>query len=130
MKILVEKSTSIVRWGFDDSAAVEIKSDRVITPDLEILDLNSDNCDLIESVGPAPTRIFSNAYKWVDSEWKLLWEVQKAMAEISKKCSDLLLETPTGSEEEWKKYTESLEYIQDNLLNMIFPFDVVFPKKP
>jgi hypothetical protein len=130
MKIIIEKSTNIIKWGFQDSQNVEILSDRIVVGQLQILDMNLQNSEILESISEPPTNLFQNLYEWKNSDWKLLWSVQKKIAEVSKKCSELLLEDPTGTEDEWNLYIQKLEFIQDNLLNSVNPLYVEWPKKP
>lgn len=131
MKIIVEKSTGIVKYGFKDSDDVQILEDRIVADVYVIFDLNSTNSEVIEGVIDPPTPMFENLYEWKDSDWKLTWVVQKKIAEISKKCSEILLEDPTGeTEEAWEKYIQEIESIQDNLLISVNPLYVKWPIKP
>jgi hypothetical protein len=130
MKILIEKETNIVKWGFDNNETLLINSDKIIAGSLPILDLNSENSELVEGVSEPPTPLFQNLYKWENSDWKLLWDVQKKIAQIEKKCSELLLEDPSGNEDEWNNYIDKVNYILDNLLININPLYVEYPKKP
>lgn len=129
MKIIIEKSTNIVKWGFDDSIDIQTLNDRIICGEITILDMNSENAEVIEAHEP-PTKMFHNLYEWKNSDWKLLWSVQKKVSEISKTCSKLSLADPTGSEEEWNDYINKIDLIQDELLININPFYVEWPKKP
>jgi hypothetical protein len=130
MKIIIEKSTKIVKYGFQNDETIQFDESGIITSDYRVLDLNTNNAELIEGVSEAPTPLFQNLYKWENSDWKLLWDVQKKVAQIEKKCSELLLEDPSGTEEEWNNYINKLNYILDNLLININPFYVEYPEKP
>ena len=129
MKIIIDKNTNLVLYGFSNTETV-IYSNIVTTDNYKILDLNESNSELIEGVIEPPTTVFAKLYKYEDSTWKLTWDSQKKIAEVQKKCSELLLEDITGTEEEWTAYTNSLNNILDNLMISINPFFVTYPKKP
>jgi hypothetical protein len=130
MKIVIDKKSKIVKYGFEDSVDVVISEKFITAGDLKIHDLNSENCELIEGVEGAPTKLYSNLYEWKDSTWKLRWDVLKKIEESKKKCTDLLSEVPTGTEESWTMYTEKLQQIKGGLLETVNPLSINWPKKP
>jgi hypothetical protein len=129
MKIIIDKNTNLVLYGFSDTETVTY-SNIVTTDNYKILDLNESNSELIEGVIEPPTTVFAKLYKYEDSIWKLTWDSQKKISEVQKKCSELLLGDITGTEEKWTAYTDSLNNILDNLMISINPFFVTYPKKP
>jgi hypothetical protein len=130
MKIVIEKQSKIVKCGFEDSINVELSAKFIKAGDLKIHDLNSENSEIIEGVNEPPTNLYSNLYEWKDSSWKLRWDVLKKVEETKKKCTDLLAEVPTSTEEAWIEYTEKIKQIKDGLLETVNPLSIIWPKKP
>ncbi len=130
MKIIVEKSSNQIKYGFSDEESIQFDEKGIVTENYRVLDITTENSELIEGVEESPTPLFQGLYKWENFTWKLLWDVQKKVSEVERKCSELLLENPTGTEEEWNDYIEKLNYILDNLMISINPLYVEYPKKP
>jgi hypothetical protein len=130
MKIVIDKKSKIVKYGFEDSVDVVISEKFITAGDLKIHDLNSENSEIVEGVNEPPTNLYSNLYEWKDSTWKLRWDVLKKIEESKKKCTDLLSEVPTGTEESWTMYTEKLQQIKGGLLETVNPLSINWPKKP
>ena len=70
MKTIIETSTDISKYIFEDDTEVSLDSDSIITPSLIIADMNSDNAELIENVTP-PEDWAGCKYLYADSEWEL-----------------------------------------------------------
>ena len=68
MKILVKNSNNLVLYQFANDVTVTLESNKVVTPDFHILDLNSSNCTLVTGVSEKAD-FKGGKYKW---EKKLL----------------------------------------------------------
>jgi len=70
MKIIVEKSTNLVKYLFDDGVAIEMKEDSIITPDFIIADLNTTNATLIEDINESsvPSDWIGNKYIYTETD--------------------------------------------------------------
>ena len=68
MKILVKNSDNIVLYQFADDVTVTLESNRVVTPNFHIADLNSSNCTLVTSVSEKAD-FKGGKYKWVSDNW-------------------------------------------------------------
>lgn len=75
MKTIVENSTNISKYIFEDSAALSFTSTSIVTPNFIIGDLNSNNATLVEGITP-PADWTGCKYIYADSTWTLnpAWE--------------------------------------------------------
>ena len=69
MKTIIENSTKLSKYIFDDNASVTISSDSIVTPNFIIADLNSSNASMIEDVTP-PENWSGDRYTFDGSTWK------------------------------------------------------------
>ena len=68
MKILVKNSNNLVLYQFANDVTVTLESNKVITPDFHILDLNSSNCTLVTGVSEK-SDFKGGKYKWESDDW-------------------------------------------------------------
>ena len=68
MKILVKNSDNLVLYQFANDVTVTLESNRVVTPNLHIADLNSSNCTLVTGVSEKAD-FKGGKYKWESDDW-------------------------------------------------------------
>jgi hypothetical protein len=68
MKTIVENSTNLSKYIFADDASVTMSSEKIITPNFIIADLNSGNSSMIENVTP-PENWSGDRYTFDGSTW-------------------------------------------------------------
>ena len=68
MKILVKNSNNLVLYQFANDVTVTLESNKVVTPDFHILDLNSSNCTLVTGVSEKAD-FNGGKYKWESDDW-------------------------------------------------------------
>lgn len=71
MKTIIENSTRLSKYIFENETFIEIKDDRIITHSFIIADLNSTNASLIENI-EAPEDWVGNKYFYTEEG---LWEL-------------------------------------------------------
>lgn len=70
MKTIIENSTNISKYIFEDNVELSLESDRINTPNFIIGDMNSSNSTVLESVEP-PSDWIGGKYTYSDSTWAL-----------------------------------------------------------
>lgn len=70
MKTIVHNETKLSKYIFEDAVAISIESDKIVTPNFIIGDLNTSNSSLIESV-TAPEDWSGNKYTFENDTWTL-----------------------------------------------------------
>lgn len=68
MKTIIENTTNISKYIFEDDASVTIGSDSTTTPDSVIADMNSSNCTMVTGVTP-PEDWTGNKYTYSEGSW-------------------------------------------------------------
>jgi len=68
MKTVIETSTNLSKYIFEDSDNITITAENIETPNFIIGDLNSSNCTIIEGVTP-PEDWIGCKYFYIDSNW-------------------------------------------------------------
>ena len=71
MKVLINKTTKVAHFTWDDAVPVELKSDLVAVGDpvfLNIQFLNSTTGEIIENV-PQKNDFWGSKYKYIDGQW-------------------------------------------------------------
>ena len=69
MKIIVETTTNIVKYACDNEVSISIESDKIITPNFIIGDLNSSLVTLIENVENIPSDYVGTKYTYLNGTW-------------------------------------------------------------
>jgi hypothetical protein len=68
MKTIVETTTGLSKYVFEDAAEVAMSSDNIVTPNFIIGDLNSNNSTMHEGVTP-PDDWMGNKYTFDGTTW-------------------------------------------------------------
>lgn len=68
MKTLIQNTTNVSKYLFEDSINISIESDKIMAPDFIISDLNSNNATLVEGV-TAPEDWTGCKYLYENSAW-------------------------------------------------------------
>ena len=68
MKTIIENETNLSKYIFEDSAELTIDTNRIVTPDFIVDDLNSRNATTYENVTP-PDDWIGNKYTFNGSTW-------------------------------------------------------------
>ena len=68
MKTIIEKTTNISKYIFEDADAVTMSTSMITTPNFVIGDMNSTNATMIEGV-TAPADWAGNKYKYENGSW-------------------------------------------------------------
>jgi len=72
MKIIVETATNIVKYAFNNELNISIESDKIITPNFIIGDLNSSSAALIENIENIPSDYIGNKYTYLNNTWTVV----------------------------------------------------------
>lgn len=70
MKTIIENTTKLSKYIFEDSDQISIESNKIVTPKFIIGDLNSSNSTLVDSVTP-PEDWSGNKYTFENGTWTL-----------------------------------------------------------
>lgn len=70
MKTIIENSTDISKYIFEDDVEITLDESTITTPDFTIADMNSSNATVVEGVTP-PADWVGCKYLYADSEWVL-----------------------------------------------------------
>lgn len=68
MKTIVETTTGLSKYVFEDSVDVIVRTDRIVTPAFIIGDLNGDNSHVYDNVTP-PDDWIGNKYTFDGTTW-------------------------------------------------------------
>lgn len=68
MKTIIENSTKLSKYIFEDADVITQELYQTITPNFNIGDLNIDNSTIIENVTP-PIDWVGNKYKYENNQW-------------------------------------------------------------
>ena len=80
MKTIIENTTNISKYIFEDDASVTIGSDSTTTPDSVIADMNSSNCTMVTGVTP-PEDWTGNKYTYSEGSWSANSDYEELPAE-------------------------------------------------
>jgi hypothetical protein len=80
MKTIIENTTNISKYIFEDDASVTIGSDSTATPDSVIADMNSSNCTMVTGVTP-PEDWTGNKYTYSEGAWSANSDYEELPAE-------------------------------------------------
>lgn len=80
MKTIIENTTNISKYIFEDDASVTIGSDSTATPDSVIADMNSSNCTMVTGVTP-PEDWTGNKYTYSEGAWSVNSDYEELPAE-------------------------------------------------
>jgi polyribonucleotide nucleotidyltransferase len=70
MKTIIETSTNISKYTFDDAHDLVVTADNITCPHFIIGDMNSSNATIVEGVTP-PADWVGCKYTYVDSTWTI-----------------------------------------------------------
>ena len=68
MKTIIENTTNLSKYMFEDAAVISVEAGSITTPDFIVGDLNSGNCTLVEGV-TAPADWVGNKYTFDGTTW-------------------------------------------------------------
>ena len=68
MKTIVQNTTNLSKYVFEDAAVVTLEAGQIVTPDFIIGDLNQDNATMFTGVTP-PTDWAGNKYFFDGTSW-------------------------------------------------------------
>lgn len=71
MKIIVETATNIVKYAFNNELNISIESDKIVTPNFIIGDLNSSSATLIENIENTPSDYIGDKYTYLNGTWTI-----------------------------------------------------------
>lgn len=71
MKTIIENSTKLSKYIFEDNETVIMEQDKIVTSKFIVAILNSNNSTLIESVTP-PDDWYGNKYMYDNDVWTLV----------------------------------------------------------
>lgn len=71
MKIIVETATNIVKYAFSNELDISIESDKIVTPNFIIVDLNSSLVTFIENVENIPSDYIGDKYTYLNETWTI-----------------------------------------------------------
>lgn len=71
MKTIVQNSTTISKYVFDDSVVLDVQPKQIITPDFIIGDMGSDNSTVYENVTNVPEDWQGCKYLFDGTTWTL-----------------------------------------------------------
>jgi hypothetical protein len=78
MKIIVEKSTNIAKYAFDDSVVLDVQENRIVTPKFIIGDLGANDVIVVNNVN-LPNDWAASKYIYSGGNWTInqKWEKPK-----------------------------------------------------
>jgi hypothetical protein len=71
MKIIIETTTNIVKYAFENEVSISIENDKIIAPNFIIGDLNSSSATLIENIENIPSDYIGDKYTYLNGTWTI-----------------------------------------------------------
>jgi hypothetical protein len=137
MKLIINKTTKLVEYAFDNNSSYFSKGDTYIIVDTtKIINTNPDNYEeIIVSGQNVPEYFQQKVYYWTDDTFVASPLVDIAWESLRNKRNKMLIETDwtqlndvnIPNKQEWNDYRQLLRDLPTNTIN---PFKIQWPLRP